>query len=59
MLTVKQVARRLQVSVRSIWRRVRSGRLPRPLYPYPRVPRWPREAIEQAATVRPPGGEDG
>jgi predicted DNA-binding transcriptional regulator AlpA len=58
MLTVKQVARRLRVSVRSVWRRVQSGRLPRPLYPWPKTPRWPREAIEQVAIVR-PGGVDG
>jgi predicted DNA-binding transcriptional regulator AlpA len=58
MLTVKQVARRLRVSIRSVWRRVQSGRLPPPLYPWPRVPRWPREAIEQVAMLR-TGGADG
>ncbi len=52
LMTVKQVASRLKLSVRSIWRRVQHGRLPRPLYPWPRAPRWPREAIEQVALVR-------
>ncbi len=52
LLTVKQVAKRLQLSVRSIWRRVKNGRLPHPLYPWPRAPRWPRDAIEQVALVR-------
>lgn len=52
LMTVKQVANRLKLSVRSIWRRVQRGRLPAPLYPWPKAPRWPRDAIEQAAHVK-------
>jgi excisionase family DNA binding protein len=47
LLTIKQVARRLAVSVRSVWRHVRSGRLPAPLYPTPRAPRWRRTDLER------------
>jgi predicted DNA-binding transcriptional regulator AlpA len=43
LLTVKQVARRLAVSVRTVWRGVAAGRFPLPCYPCPRSPRW-REA---------------
>jgi excisionase family DNA binding protein len=47
LLTVKQVARRLAISVRSVWRHVRSRRLPAPFYPTPRAPRWRRTDLER------------
>ena len=47
LLTVKQVARRLAVSVRSVWRHVRSGWLPPPFYPTPRAPRWRLADLER------------
>jgi len=52
LLTVKQVARRLAISVRSVWRHVRSGWLPEPLYPTPRSPRWRRTDLERFLDAR-------
>jgi excisionase family DNA binding protein len=46
LLTTKQVARLLQVSVRTVWRYLRGGRLPRPRYVGPRSPRWLRAEID-------------
>jgi excisionase family DNA binding protein len=54
LLTVQQVAKRLQVSVRTVWRFVRAGRLPRPCYPGKRSPRWSSAAID-AQLGQPPG----
>jgi len=51
LLTVKQVARRLAVSVRSVWRYARAGRLPAPLYPTPRSPRWRLADLERFLTA--------
>jgi excisionase family DNA binding protein len=47
LLTIKQVARRLAISVRSVWRHVASKRLPAPFYPTPRAPRWRRSDLER------------
>ena len=45
MLTVHDVARMLNCSVRTVYRLVDSGRMPRPVKLGALV-RWPREAIE-------------
>jgi predicted DNA-binding transcriptional regulator AlpA len=39
-LTAKQVAKALGLHVATVWAGVGSGRLPRPVYPAPRSPRW-------------------
>ncbi len=39
-LTIKEVAGHLKLSVRSVWRGVRGGNLPPPIYPTNRAPRW-------------------
>jgi predicted DNA-binding transcriptional regulator AlpA len=51
LLTVKQLAGRLRISIRTVWRRVKAGELPAPLYPWNRTPRWPGDAVERAAHV--------
>jgi predicted DNA-binding transcriptional regulator AlpA len=40
MLTVREVAGRLGIVPASVWRGVAEGRIPKPLYPAPRSPRW-------------------
>jgi predicted DNA-binding transcriptional regulator AlpA len=46
--TVQEVAERTGTSVPSVWRQVQVGRLPAPLYPAPRAPRWRRSEIDAA-----------
>lgn len=41
MLTTAELADRQKTSVDTIWRRVSAGKLPPPLRPSPRCPRWP------------------
>jgi predicted DNA-binding transcriptional regulator AlpA len=39
-LTAAQLAARYQISLSSVWRRVKSGDLPPPIYVLERRPRW-------------------
>lgn len=48
LLTVKQVARRVGVSVRTVWRMLARGWLPKPYYPSPHSPRWELDKLEAA-----------
>ena len=56
LMTCKEVADALSVTREHVWRLVKKGRLPTPLYPSPGMPRWLRceiEAqIERAAAER-------
>jgi excisionase family DNA binding protein len=47
-LTVKQVAKYLQISVRSVWRWSSSGKLPRPIRLSATCHRWRRSDVERA-----------
>ena len=40
LLEVKEAAAEVRLSIPGFWKQVRSGRLPKPLYPAPRCPRW-------------------
>jgi predicted DNA-binding transcriptional regulator AlpA len=40
LLDVKEAAAEVRLSLPAFWRQVRDGRLPKPLYPAPRCPRW-------------------
>ena len=46
LLKVSEVATRLSISTREVWRRADSGALPRPIRLGPRTSRWPSEEIE-------------
>lgn len=46
LLKVSEVAHRLNISTREVWRRADSGELPRPVKLGPRTRRWPPEEIE-------------
>ena len=46
LLTVKQTAARLGLSRTAIYEGVAAGRLPRPVYPTPRAPRWRSDEID-------------
>lgn len=48
LLTVQEVAAMLGVTVASIWRGVADGRLPQPVYPLSRSPRWIRDEVNVA-----------
>lgn len=45
MLTVDEVARRLSISVRGVWRQVSIGNIPEPVY-VGRLARWPLKTIK-------------
>jgi excisionase family DNA binding protein len=47
LLTAPEIARMLQTSVRSIWRYLSAGKLPRPLTIGGRLKRWRRADIEE------------
>lgn len=40
LLTVREVAAMLRCGISTTWRDARNGRLPRPLYVAPKLPRW-------------------
>lgn len=39
-VSVKAVAAAAGISIPAVWKQVATGRLPRPIYPCPRSPRW-------------------
>jgi predicted DNA-binding transcriptional regulator AlpA len=45
LLTARALAFALSISVRSAWRYARTGRLPAPVYPTPKSPRWNPAAV--------------
>ena len=56
LFTVTTIAERLSVHPKTIWRWVREGRFPQPIYIAPRLPRWRANAglIPNARNVRLP-----
>ena len=56
LLTAAEVAALFRISRAHVWRRVKAGHLPAPLYLAPRVPRWRADEIEtmikQASAAR-------
>jgi predicted DNA-binding transcriptional regulator AlpA len=48
LLTAKAAAAEVGLSVPGFWRSVVAGRLPKPLYPAPRAPRWRRSELHAA-----------
>jgi predicted DNA-binding transcriptional regulator AlpA len=47
LLTVREVARRLSISERSVWRWTALGLLPPPVHPHARSTRWRASDIER------------
>ncbi len=47
LLTVREVARRLSISERTVWRWTALGLLPTPVHPHARSTRWRAAAIER------------
>ncbi len=47
LLTVQDVARRLAISVRTVWRWTAAGILPRPVHPRPGCTRWYTRDVER------------
>ncbi len=48
LLTAKESATEVHLSLAAFWRAVGAGRLPRPLYPLPRAPHWRRSELQAA-----------
>jgi predicted DNA-binding transcriptional regulator AlpA len=48
LLTAKESASEVRLSVPGFWRAVSSGRLPQPVYPMARAPRWFRSELRAA-----------
>jgi predicted DNA-binding transcriptional regulator AlpA len=48
LLTAERAAEAVGLSLAALWRAVASGRLPRPLYPAARAPRWYRHELHAA-----------
>lgn len=48
LLTAEAAAAEVGLSLPAFWRAVASGRLPSPLYPAPRAPRWRRSELQAA-----------
>jgi predicted DNA-binding transcriptional regulator AlpA len=48
LLTAEASAEYLGVSLPSLWRAVAAGRLPAPVYPAARAPRWRRDELDAA-----------
>lgn len=48
LLTACEGAAEVHLSLAAFWRAVGTGRLPRPLYPLPRAPRWRRSELRAA-----------
>jgi predicted DNA-binding transcriptional regulator AlpA len=49
LLTARQSADDLNISLPGLWKGVADGRLPQPLYILPRAPRWRRSELRAAA----------
>jgi len=47
-LPPKQAAQEVGLSIAAFWRAVAAGRLPAPVYPSPRTPRWFRSELRSA-----------
>ncbi len=47
-LTAERAAAEVGLSLPAFWRAVASGRLPSPVYPAPRAPRWFRDELRAA-----------
>ena len=52
-LTAREVARLLRVSVRTVWRWVRQGRLPLPVRFTRNSPRWPYRLLAKSLRLPP------
>jgi predicted DNA-binding transcriptional regulator AlpA len=48
LLTAKESAAEVHLSLAAFWRAVAARRLPPPLYPLPRAPRWRRSELRAA-----------
>jgi predicted DNA-binding transcriptional regulator AlpA len=48
LLTAREGAAAVRLSLAAFWRAVATGRLPCPLYPLPRAPRWRRAELQAA-----------
>ena len=48
LLSAREGAAEVHLSLAAFWRAVAAGRLPRPLYPLPRAPRWRRSELQAA-----------
>ena len=48
LLAAKDAAAEVALSLPAFWRAVSSGRLPTPVYPAPRAPRWRRAELHAA-----------
>lgn len=48
LLIAEDAAAEVALSLPAFWRAVSSGRLPAPLYPAPRAPRWRRSELREA-----------
>ena len=46
LLTAAELAELFNISRVHVWRRVKAGYLPTPIYPAPRSPRWRADEIE-------------
>ena len=46
LLTAAEVAELFSISRVHVWRRVKAGHLPAPIYPAPKAPRWRADEIE-------------
>jgi excisionase family DNA binding protein len=55
LLTSKQVARRLCISVRTVWRLLQRGTLPKPLRYSRKLVRWRRADIDGFLSANPAG----
>ncbi len=47
-LTAQQAAAELGISIAALWKGVAAGRLPAPVYPMSRAPRWFRSELRAA-----------
>jgi predicted DNA-binding transcriptional regulator AlpA len=48
LLTAPECAKRVRLSEGAFWKAVRDGRLPWPVYPAPRAPRWFDDELDAA-----------
>lgn len=51
LLTADESAQECGVSVPAFWKGVKAGRLPKPVYPASRAPRWRRSELHAALEV--------